>query len=158
MVLLVSSISAYFQYETDCITECRRQQLPCTITEMSPVYFPCDCITTVEACLKRASPDVICLRPNGTSMGGENIWKAYWNYTHPAPLPPPNPQPSRGLNLLLIYAVVVTTILVTHAGSGLIRCLRDAWRRRQYERLNVNPDTGVPRSPESPYFQPTVDI
>ena len=153
-LLAAASTSAYFDYKTDCSANCQRHNLPCIITELSPVHFPCDCVDTDGDCAEHASPTVVCLMPDAPPIGGNESWIPYWNYTHPKPPgPPPNPQPIQDTNFLQIYAAVVTTILVIKLGSSMLQCVAQVWRRRRYERLETTqaPSSGVPLSPESPY-------
>lgn len=160
VVLGVMGVSSYFQYDTDCIKDCRQDSLPCTITELSPVQFPCDCITTPDDCKERATPRTVCLLPNGMTFGGNDSWIDYYNYTHklpPTPSPTPEPAPTYHPEYLQIYAAIVTTVLVIYGGTSLFRFVIQAWRRRRYQRMGRSqpPSGGVPNSPESPYASTT---
>ena len=162
LMLAVASTAAFFDYKTDCISECQRENLSCIISELSPQHFPCDCMDTEDACRSRATPVVVCLTPGGQPKGGSEIWQAYWNYTHPVP-PRPSPKPDRNNSndFLKIYAAVVTTILLMICGSNMLRCMIQTWRRRQYQQLNSNraPASGVPPPmSESPYLPTTQAI
>ena len=157
LMLAVTSTAAFFDYRTDCIPECQRQNLSCVISELSPQHFPCDCMDTADACLSRATPAVVCLTPSGEPRGGSEIWQAYWNYTHQ---PPPRPSPSPNNNttdFLNVYAAVVTTVLLMICGSSMLRCMVQTWRRRQYQQLNSNsaPSPGVPPPMSEPPYLPT---
>ena len=161
VVLGVTGSSSFFRYETDCDEGCRHDSLPCTITELSPVQFPCDCITTIEDCKDKAGPRTVCLLPNGSTFGGTDSWIDYYNYTHPIPpTPAPTPAPPTKIQYLQIYAAIVTTILLIYGGSNLIRCVDQIWRRRRYQRLGINqpPSAGIPNTPESPYAATTEEV
>lgn len=131
------------------------QKLSCTIRELTPSYFPCDCINTDDACMMRATPEVVCLRPDGDPSGGSKIWPDYLNHTHPPTPNPPTPTAGETSEFLKIYAAVVTTILILYGGTELVKCLIQTYRRRQYQRIQDQrpqaPTSGVPVSPESPY-------
>lgn len=146
---------SFFDYKTDCLDRCQRRILPCTISEYSPTHFPCECITTNEACVEKSGPQLVCLRPGGLSpVGGEDIWIPYWNYTHPKP----NPTPSKdGNRFIVIYAAVITTVFVLHWGIILSRCIMSTLRRHHYERLEAGsaPPGGMPDSRPNPYDNPT---
>lgn len=112
--------------------------------------------------MEKAAPRTVCLLPDGTALGGNDSWIDYYNYTHhipPAPSPAPKPTPSYYNQYLQIYAAVITTVLVIYGGSGLIRFMIQAWRRRLYQRMgrSQSPSTGVPNSPESPYESTTLE-
>lgn len=159
VVVAVASTTAFFDYHRDCMQECQRQNLPCTISEISPQFFPCDCILTADACLSRASPEVVCLQPDASPSGGSEIWLAFWNYTHPNP-PRPVPVPTHETSILQIYSAVVTTLLIVYGCTNLFQCAAQTWRRRRYACLEPQraPSSGVPQSPESPYGSTTHDI
>ena len=162
LMLAVASTAAFFDYRTDCISECQRRNLSCIISELSPKHFPCDCMDTEDACISRATPVVVCLTPEGQPKGGNQIWQAYWNYTHPVP-PHPSPEPDHenSNDFLMIYAAIITTILFMICGSNMLRCIIQTWRRRQYQQMNSNqvPSPGVPPPmPESPYHSTTQAI
>ena len=158
VALAVASTTAYWNYTVDCMDECQRRKLPCTISMLSPEFFPCDCIITEDSCILGASSTVACLVLSGKSFGGEASWIPYWNYTHPStstPSPSPTPVPGDHTNFLQIYAAVVTTLLFIYGGSGLLRCVFQTWRTRQYRLMREQQATsgGVPVSPDSPYAE-----
>lgn len=159
VVLVGTKTTAFFEYKADCSPECQRQRLPCTITELSPAHFPCNCIDNNEDCIQRASSKVACITPDAGSIGGQEIWIPYWNYTHPeppVPTPAPAPAPEQGTNFLQIYAAVLTTILILYGGTDLLRCVLQTYRRRHYQQLAPEraPSGGMSVSTSQPY-QPT---
>lgn len=159
LALVATRVHSFFDYKVDCIKECQTEKLPCTIRELSPRHFPCDCYNTDDACLSKASPDIVCLRPNGDPTGGTKIWPDYYNYTHPPtpnpPAPHSTPDPALDNVFLKIYAAVVSTILLLYGGGSLVRCVAETIRRRRYQQLLEErpqaPSSGTPASPESPY-------
>ena len=159
-LLAVASTATFFDYKTDCRIECQLEDLPCTISELSPQHFPCTCIDTDDACVELATAEVVCLMPDSQPVGGSSIWIPYWNYTHPLPPEPsPKPSPQNETNYLQIYAAVVTTVLFITVGSSLIRCVCHTWRRRHYQQLSANtaPSTGI-SAPDSPYRATTQEL
>ena len=153
LLLTVTQVTAFFDYNTDCPETCRLQELPCTIMELNPHLFPSACINSLTACIEMASPDRVCLSPKSKPKGGSAIWIAYWNYTHPIP---PTPPPDRKTNFLLIYAIIVTVVLVVYCGATLIYCMTQSWRRRSYQRLDARPENE--QAERAPYEPTTIDL
>lgn len=165
LLLLIAGSRGFYQYDVDCDIGCRRETLPCTIAELSPEQFPCDCITDTDSCKEKAAPRTVCILPNGLTFGGRESWIDYFNYTHrgptttPAPAPSP-PSPVHDTPYLLLYSTVVTTVLLIYGGTGLFRCLAQTWRRRQYQRLGINQPSSAAASntPNTVYAPTTQDV
>ena len=66
----------YFQYD-DCDESCKQLKESCTITEISPDYFPIQCFKDEHKCAAVASDQEVCLRPNKTPLGGRDIWNDF---------------------------------------------------------------------------------
>ena len=68
----------YFQYsDCDCDDSCKRMHESGTIMEISPDYFPSQCLKDEHKCENVASDYEVCLRPNKTPLGGKSIWSDF---------------------------------------------------------------------------------
>ena len=144
----------YFLYG-DCDVSCQHANVSCTISEVSPYYFPCDCIENDNACLDLASDDVVCLRKDKEVSGGKNIWRDYQKHmsttTTARPLTTTTRKPDHhaGINLTTLTLSVVFG--VSSFLSLSIHAVQLFQKRRStnqsYERI---------RTPDNPY-QDTIE-
>lgn len=167
-LLFVRGSVGYFRY-SDCSLECRNARQPCTISEVTKDYFPCDCIKTPGECLQMASPFVVCLIANQQPSGGKAIWNDYKKHITPTTPKPPGPNPptstpapNRDLRqkLLEAYAVISTIIMIVYCIRSMFTSIR-RWRlERNYSTLSVSAATAGDDQPQpstSRPYQPTTE-
>ena len=159
LVLIIIFISyhqaavAYFEYD-DCNSPCRQSALCCLIEEISPTYFPCECLETEIICEIQAKASAVCLCPGKEAIGGQSIypdWKKHHSTTTIKPTsttassstpeppttrqpPEPTPHPSKS-ELFLILPIFVAILLLIPVGYYMINSLR----RRESASIRVLP-------------------
>lgn len=127
---------SFFSY-SDCHASCQTAHLSCTIMEINPTYFSCECRQSEGVCEMEATPDVVCIREGKEVLGGSAIWNDFQKYKFPTTTTarPPNPSPSPNQHSaalawsLSILGMVVTTPLAFYL-------LRLRLRRRMYRQIS----------------------
>jgi hypothetical protein len=137
-LLLLGNTQSYFKY-SDCNPDCIHYNSSCTIQEINPQYFLNQCSLDEPTCEEVASSSIVCLRPDGPPLGGEDIWPDFEKHKKP-PKPEPRESSCRIYKILAItYTSILSVFIVAKMLSAGIRYLRTS----AYESLNSLPENSV---------------
>lgn len=132
----------YFEYNTDCGTECIDAQDSCTISEPEKFVFSRKCYTEDSECMTQASPMVVCLTKQGKPLGGMLIWNDYKEKFYP--------DTHKSNNYLHILINTVTFLVGTIVGCMTQPCLCGYIKRRRDNYIQIPSSSDVYQSTVEP--------